>query len=166
MLSRVLDEALRPLTIQISQLSVLVAVAMFGEAGANIGALAQVLSLDRTTLTRNVQPLEKAGLLRVARSPADARTRIVVLTTRAGERMIEAAYPLWGQAQKRIRDSVGGKRQAPLLGAGDEIAQMPRLHGRPMPARYDYQPTKSWSQTPWMPRFSPTAAMRYVVTTM
>jgi DNA-binding MarR family transcriptional regulator len=127
LLSRVFDEALRPVGIQNSQLSVLVAVAMFAEDGANIGALAQALSLDRTTLTRNVQPLEKAGLLRVARSPTDARTRIVVLT-RAGERMIDAAYPLWEQARKRIRDSFGGKRVDALqVQLTELVALAPRL---------------------------------------
>lgn len=127
LLTRVYDEALRPLGIQASQLSVLVAVAMFGEDGATIGALAQALVLDRTTLTRNVQPLEKAGLLRVARSPEDARARIVVLT-RAGERMIESAYPLWEQAQKRIRDSFGAGRVDGLRAQLAElVALAPRL---------------------------------------
>jgi DNA-binding MarR family transcriptional regulator len=74
-----------------------------------------------------VQPLEKAGLLRVARSPTDARTRIVMLT-RAGERMIEAAYPLWEQAQKRIRDSFGGKRVDALrVQLAELVALAPRL---------------------------------------
>jgi DNA-binding MarR family transcriptional regulator len=127
LLSRVYDEALRPLGIQGSQLSVLVAVAMFGERGAMIGALAQALVLDRTTLTRNVQPLEKAGLLRVARSPEDARARVVVLT-RAGERTIESAYPLWEQAQERLRDSLGAGRVDALRDQlAEVIAFAPRL---------------------------------------
>ena len=69
----VYDDALRPIGLQQSQLPVLVALAIFGEPGAPMNALAQALVMDRTTLTRNVRPLEKAGLLRVARSPADAR---------------------------------------------------------------------------------------------
>jgi DNA-binding MarR family transcriptional regulator len=127
LLTRVLDEALRPLGIQATQLSVLVAVAMFGENGAMIGPLAQALVLDRTTLTRNVKPLERAGLLRVARSPKDARARVVVLT-RGGERMIESAYPLWEQAQKRIRDSFGpGRVDALRDRLAELVALAPRL---------------------------------------
>jgi DNA-binding MarR family transcriptional regulator len=120
LLTRVYDESLRPLGIQESQLSVLVAVAMFGDDGANIGALASVLVMDRTTLTRNLRPLERAGLLRVARSPEDARARIVLLT-RAGERMIEAGYPLWEKAQKRILKVLGAERVDEIRSRLDEL---------------------------------------------
>jgi DNA-binding MarR family transcriptional regulator len=111
--SRLYDEALRPLGLQVSQLTVLVATAMAGEAGAKIGVMADVLGLERSTLTRNLRPLEKDGLLRVARDPADARARVVLLT-RAGERMIEKALPLWEQSQKQLRGLLG-KAQADEL---------------------------------------------------
>lgn len=106
LLTRVYDDCLRPLGIQESQLSVLVAVAMHGERGATMGKLARALVMDRTTVTRNVVPLEKSGLLRVARSAEDARSRIIVLT-RAGERMVETAYPLWRRAQERVCETLG-----------------------------------------------------------
>ena len=109
MLTRIYDEALRPSGLRMSQVSVLVAIARFGEHGAKIGALADVLAMERTTLTRNIAPLERGGLLRVARDPEDARARILLLT-RAGERAIEAAFPLWQAAQRRVRDAVGGGR--------------------------------------------------------
>jgi DNA-binding MarR family transcriptional regulator len=105
-LTRIYDEVLRPLGIQTSQLTLLVAVAEFGESGASLGALADALVMDRTTLTRNVRPLEKAGLLRIARSPEDGRSRIALLT-RAGERLIEAALPLWERAQKHVYQALG-----------------------------------------------------------
>jgi DNA-binding MarR family transcriptional regulator len=108
-LSRLYDEVLRPSGLRMSQLSVLVAIARFGERGAKIGALADVLATERTTLTRNIGPLERAGFLRVARDPGDARARILLLT-RAGERAIEAAFPLWQVAQRRVRDAVGSGR--------------------------------------------------------
>jgi DNA-binding MarR family transcriptional regulator len=107
-LSRLYDEALREAGIQISQLSVLVAVALYGEAGATIGELAATLVLERTTLTRNLRPLEEAGWIRIARSPADARARLVLLT-RSGEAAIEKAMPLWQRAQRRVADAVGGR---------------------------------------------------------
>jgi DNA-binding MarR family transcriptional regulator len=121
-ISRIYDEHLRPLGIQESQLSVLIAVAMFGEKGANIGALARVLVMDRTTLTRNLKPLERAGHLRVARSPDDARARLVLLT-RAGERQIEAAYPLWQKAQKQILKALGADRVEQVRSRIDELIQ-------------------------------------------
>jgi DNA-binding MarR family transcriptional regulator len=124
MLTRVYDEELRPIGVQASQLTLLVAVAMFGESGATVGALADATLMDRTTVTRNVKPLEQAGLLLVARSSTDARSRTIVLT-RAGERKIEAAYPLWRRAQERIRSAVGAGRIDALRGQLEEI--LPRI---------------------------------------
>ena len=108
LLSRVYDDSLRPLGLQESQLSVLIAVAMFGEKGAQMGTLADRLLMDRTTLTRNIVPLEKAGLVRIARSADDARARVVLLSPR-GERMIEAAYPRWEEAQSKVRRALGAQ---------------------------------------------------------
>lgn len=108
-LTRLYDDALRPSGLRVSQLTVLVAIAKFGEPGAKIGRLADVLAMERTTLTRNISPLESAGLIRVARDPGDARARILMLT-RAGERAIEAAFPLWEAAQRQVRNAVGGGR--------------------------------------------------------
>ena len=125
MLSRLYDDALRPLGVQGSQLSLLVAVAMFGEGGATLGPLAQALAMDRTTLTRNVRPLERSGLLRVARSPEDARARIVLLT-RAGERLLEAAYPVWERVTMRITEAVGRGNMAALHAQLDSIVQQTR----------------------------------------
>jgi DNA-binding MarR family transcriptional regulator len=120
LLTRIYDECLRPLGIQESQLSVLVAVAMFGENGATMGALARKLVMDRTTLTRNVVPLEKGGYLRVARSANDARARVILLT-RAGERLIQSAHPLWEEAQARIRRTLGDARFEALRSQLSEV---------------------------------------------
>jgi len=60
MLTRVYDEALRPLGIQSSQLSVLVGAAMFGENGATFGALAKALHMDRTSHSGPLADLSRA----------------------------------------------------------------------------------------------------------
>ncbi|HEY8945167.1 MAG TPA: MarR family winged helix-turn-helix transcriptional regulator [Polyangiaceae bacterium] len=114
-LTRAYDAALREVGLQSAQLSLLVAVVLFGEQGAKLSALAARLAMDRTTLTRNLSPLERAGLLRVARSPSDARTRVITLT-RAGERKLEEAYPVWQKAQARFAGGFGAER-AKALGA-------------------------------------------------
>jgi DNA-binding MarR family transcriptional regulator len=108
-LTRLYDDAMRATGLRVSQFTVLVAIAMFGEPGAKIGKLADVLAMERTTLTRNIGPLESAGLMRVARDPDDTRARILLLT-RAGERAIEAAFPLWQAAQRQAREAIGGGR--------------------------------------------------------
>src|SRR5262245_42257822 len=133
-LTNLYDELLRPLGIEVSQLNVLVAVAHFGEAGVTVGRLADVVGLDRTTLTRNLGPLEKAGWIRVARSPTDARSRIVLLT-RSGERVIEAAHPLWQTAQERVRDRVGKARVEALRGELDHVAMKVEADGGEPPRK-------------------------------
>ncbi|MGK4003737.1 MarR family winged helix-turn-helix transcriptional regulator [Sorangium sp. So ce1036] len=129
-LTRLYDESLRPVGLQASQLTLLVAVATCGDEGVTIGALADGLVMDRTTLTRNLAPLEKAGLLRVARAPDDARVRLVFLT-RQGERAIEAAFPLWERTQKHVREQLG-EREADAL--REELGRVVALAARPAEA--------------------------------
>lgn len=105
-LTRAYDEALRPLGIQATQLTLLNAIALTGRAGGTMGAVADFLAMDATTLSRNVRPLEKAGLVRVTRQAADGRVRMAVLTP-AGGRMIEQALPLWKQAHQEILATLG-----------------------------------------------------------
>jgi len=113
LLSRIYDEHLRPAGLGIAQFTTLVGVARFGEAGATISRLGDVLATDRTTLTRNLGPLERAGYLRVARSPSDARAKILLLTSK-GQRAIETAMPLWEQAQAEVRTRLGEARTGRL----------------------------------------------------
>ena len=118
--AKIYDEELRSTGLQSSQLPVLTALAIFGEPGASMNALAQALVMDRTTLTRSVRPLEKAGLVRVARSAEDARARVVLLT-RAGEQKLETVFPLWERAMKRVRHAVGASATDDLRRRLDDV---------------------------------------------
>ncbi|HEY4103442.1 MAG TPA: MarR family transcriptional regulator [Polyangiaceae bacterium] len=108
-LTRTYDDALRPIGLQMSQFAVLIAIASFSEAIATISAVANSLVMDRTTLTRNLRPLERAGLVRVARVQGDGRARHVLITHR-GEKTIEQAYPLWESALVRVRKVLGTRK--------------------------------------------------------
>ncbi|HEX8394362.1 MAG TPA: MarR family winged helix-turn-helix transcriptional regulator [Longimicrobium sp.] len=105
-LTRMYDDALRPLGIQATQLTLLNAVAMFGEQGATMARLAEILVMDATTLSRNLKPLETANLLFLTRLHTDRRVRIVLLT-QEGERRVAAALPLWTEAHARIVAALG-----------------------------------------------------------
>jgi len=118
--AKIYDDALRPVGLQISQLPVLVALALFGESGATMNALARALVLDRTTLTRNVRQLEQAGWLRIARAKDDGRARVIALT-RAGERALAAALPLWERGLEQLRAAVGTATLAELDRRLDEV---------------------------------------------
>jgi DNA-binding MarR family transcriptional regulator len=107
-LTRMYDEALRPLGIHATQLTLLNAITMFGEGGAVMSRLSGILAMDGTTLSRNLRPLEKAGLVQITRLPADRRVRVAALTPE-GQRRVEEALPLWQQAHERVVATLGAE---------------------------------------------------------
>jgi DNA-binding MarR family transcriptional regulator len=127
-LTRLYDEALRPLGIQATQLTVLNAIAMVGGDGAPMGRLADILVMDPTTLSRNLRPLVHAGLVRIARAPDDRRVRLVRLTPR-GERRIQEALPLWTLAHERVVTALGPEAASELRDRFD--ATIAAAAGRP-----------------------------------
>jgi DNA-binding MarR family transcriptional regulator len=100
------DEMLRPTGLRVTQFSLLMATS--GLDSVTLKRLARAVGMDRTTLTRNLRPLEKQGLLRIE-TGADRRERKVTLTAR-GERTMAAALPLWEAVQDRVTISFGHER--------------------------------------------------------
>lgn len=119
-LTRMYDDALRPLGIQATQLTLLNAVAMHGERGATMARLAEILAMDTTTLSRALKPLETAGLLQVARMETDRRVRIARLSE-AGARCVQAALPLWTAAHARVVDALGAESALDLRERFDSV---------------------------------------------
>jgi len=75
--------------------------------------LADLMYLDRTTLTRNLQVLEREGLVAIV-SGTDKRVREIALTDK-GREIFEQAVPLWEQAETALAERLGaGKREAML----------------------------------------------------
>ena len=79
-----------------------------------ISALADALGMDRTTLSRNLKPLQRDGLVQVAPDDTDHRIQLVTLTT-DGRAALVAAMPLWQQAQQQIVAQFGAARFPTLL---------------------------------------------------
>lgn len=121
-LSRGYDAELRAVGLKLSQLTILVGTAMFGEGGATIQALADAVVMDRTTLTRNLRPLEKEGLLRLAPSPSDGRSRVVRLTERGDATLVDA-FPLWRRAQRAARATAGAEVMDAVTAALDPLLE-------------------------------------------
>jgi DNA-binding MarR family transcriptional regulator len=63
--------------------------------------LAEVLGLERTTLTRNLRPLESKGWVRALSDDADLRRRRIELTAK-GRAAAAKALPLWRRAQASV----------------------------------------------------------------
>ena len=117
------DRALAPSGINATQFTMLGAVSMLGPF--TISEMADRLSLDRTTLTRNIKVLEKADLLNVTRGAEDKRERIVTLSTK-GEAAVEIATPLWRDAQASVVKGLGEDRWRRLqadLGELHDVAE-------------------------------------------
>lgn len=112
-LTRLYDEALRPLGIQATQLTLLSAIAAAGETGQTMPRLTGVLGMDPTTLSRNLRPLEKARLVDIGRKENDRRVRVARLTPK-GERLLSEALPRWRNAQRQVVASLGEDAAADL----------------------------------------------------
>lgn len=78
-----------------------------------INALANALVMDRTTLGRNILPLQRDGLIEVAAGPQDRRRRELRLTE-AGVAAHRAGLAHWAEAQKRFSAVFGDARAAAL----------------------------------------------------
>ena len=109
-ITRVYDKALEPAELKITQYSVLANVAHSGPL--NISKLARMLKLDRTTLVRNLKPLEASGFIEDT-EVADPRERAIQITE-PGRLLVARALPYWKLAQKQIKDQLGADGIAQL----------------------------------------------------
>ena len=94
--ARRFDEALRPLDLTNGQFSLLMS--LNRPEAPTLGSVAALLAMDRTTLTANLKPLERRGLVATQPDPDDRRSRRLALTD-AGRAMLAAALPLWERTQ-------------------------------------------------------------------
>src|ERR1700739_4901480 len=74
-LARRFDEVLRPVGLTNGQFSLLMS--LNGREPPPMGPVAQLLAMDRTTLTAALKPLESRGLVKVSEDPSDRRSRIL-----------------------------------------------------------------------------------------
>lgn len=105
------DEFLRPAGLRATQFSLLMLIRGMGPI--RITELAEKAVMDRTTLKRNVELLEREGLVRIE-AGEDARVREVRLTPAAETRLAQA-LPLWQEAQAFVTGELGQVRTDRLL---------------------------------------------------
>lgn len=91
-LARRFDEALRPMELTSGQFSLLTS--LNRPEPPTIGSVATLLAMDRTTLTANLKPLERRGLLKIGIDKEDKRSRRLIITA-AGRALLYKAYPVW-----------------------------------------------------------------------
>ena len=127
--TRMYDDALRPLALKASQMNILVATWKLGVASPK--QLCRILELDPSTLSRNVDRMRAKGWLEVAASD-DAREQPLRLTA-SGSRLVLMGVPRWREAQEQAMRLIGA----------DGIALLRRMTGRMeqnMAARKEHLP--------------------------
>lgn len=109
--TQLFDEQMAPSGLLVTQFSILGVIATMKESTMN--QLAQYLVMDRTTLTRNLKPLEREGLIQI--NPGkDKRTRLISLTPE-GIEALQKALPLWELSQSSMILQLGKERWESLM---------------------------------------------------
>ena len=117
------DKHLKPAGLKGTQFTLLNTI--FMNPAANIGKLADVLGLDRTTLNRNLKPLEGKGLIRSG-SGKDPRTRTLKLTNE-GAKILQNALPYWLEAQSGVLETLDHRIKRLM----DDLGELEKLANRP-----------------------------------
>lgn len=105
------DRFLAPIGLRTTQFSILVRLKRLGPL--TINTLARDMVMDRTTLGRNMLPLERDGLIAIVRARGDRRSKELQLTD-AGLARLRQALKGWAEAQARFETVFGDKRTAEL----------------------------------------------------
>src|SRR5438132_4048919 len=105
------DQFLAPTGLRTTQFSMLAKLKRKGPL--TINTLAEDMAMDRTTLGRNILPLERDGLIRIEPAASDRRSKELHLT-KAGDKRFEAARQGWMKAQARFESAFGSKRTSEL----------------------------------------------------
>lgn len=115
--TRMYDDALRPVGLRATQLSVLAAV---GADGAmSITKLAELLGMERSTLTRNLVPLQEDGLVSIG-SEGWRRSRTLAITSKGRSKLSEA-LPIWEHAQKTLKQKLGASNWSDVHNSLDSL---------------------------------------------
>lgn len=118
LVTRIYDDALRPLGLKLTQLNVLVAVGNLGPVRPR--DLCRVLELDASTLSRNVDRMVRQGWIRGAAGD-DGRSHRLSLTA-AGARLVDDAFPAWERAQDEARALLGARGVAALARVASSLS--------------------------------------------
>lgn len=120
--TRLFDEILEPGGLRSTQFVAMVVI--HAERGPTLPRLSKALGIDRSTLTRNLQPLVRTGLVETKSGPG-SRTATARLTPK-GERILLRCLPLWQEAQGRFEARVGASKWRSMLdGLASVVSAVP-----------------------------------------
>ncbi|MBY0221089.1 MULTISPECIES: MarR family winged helix-turn-helix transcriptional regulator [Sporosarcina] len=89
----------------------------------SISKLGEIMLLDQTTVTRNLNILKESAYVDIKRAEHDSRTKVVAITE-LGYEKLNNATPIWSQVQGEIEDSIGKDEYRDLLSKLEELQQV------------------------------------------
>ena len=120
--TQLFDEIFQPLGLRSTQFSLLIPIDYLDSI--TISELAEFFEMDRTTLTRNLGPLERDGYITFV-AGEDRRTRIISLTEK-GRDAVADGMPLWEKAQATVVQGIGEDRFLAMLSDLADISAIAR----------------------------------------
>jgi len=124
-LTQVYDEALRPLGLRATQLTILQVLVRAGEVSQ--GRLGEMLAMDSTSLTRTLAIMKREGWVAEERGE-DRRERRIGLSS-AGESKLKRALLVWEKVQGRLRGKLGKREWASLLQLTHHVTEIAKTQG-------------------------------------
>lgn len=120
--SQLFDKELAPLNLRSTQLNLLIGISE--QKNKSLTEIAAHMVMDRTTLTRNLKPLEKAGLISNM-ALSDKRVRSYKLTLE-GESLVQKALPLWQKCHTALEECLGEELLTTMIAQNDHLIQQCR----------------------------------------
>jgi DNA-binding MarR family transcriptional regulator len=108
-LARRFDEGFRPFDLTNQQFSLIMS--LNRPEPPPMGPVAELLAIDRTTLTAALKPLERRGLVKVIPHPRDGRSRVLKLTAK-GRQLLESAMPVWERIHRELEELLPGDTES------------------------------------------------------
>jgi DNA-binding MarR family transcriptional regulator len=101
------DKAFQPIDLRVTQFALLADIS--SREKTTVGDLADILLMDQTTVTRNIEILKKKGYVDVRMGEDDSRKRYISIT-KIGIDVLNEALPLWNNAQLVIEQGIGEEK--------------------------------------------------------
>ncbi len=116
--TRIYDDALRPLGMKTSQFNVLIVTARLGLVRP--AQIRDRLKMDLSTVSRNVARMRARGWIEVVEDETDARAHQLRLST-AGRRLLEQARPAWDKAQEEVKELLGQAGVEAIMNGAEKV---------------------------------------------
>lgn len=107
------DKALQEAGLKSTQFSLLNVIS-YKEEGLSVNAIAEHARMDQTTVTRNIEILQKKGYINISTEEKDSRKKRVTISE-VGKAKVALAMPLWEAAQLNVEQIVGAEKYKDLL---------------------------------------------------